>query len=256
MSSATAIAGWVSLSWIADFSAQAAQGSVLLQMPAHQVLQRRRGEEILLPQPQLLARHRGVARIEDARDRLGASPVGERADIVAEVEGLELQRVGGARRPQPKRVDVAAAPPDHRRVVGGGEHRLRGLPDALDDAALGDMLDRAAEADRVDHLGALELPRVAAGEPILRQLVLPAVDDGLAKQAVIVADAVAVSRHLEARQALHEAGGKPPEAAVPERRVRFGLADARRGRRQARRAPRAPCRGGRDCRAPRTAAAR
>ena len=50
---------------------------------------------------------------------------------------------------------------------------------------------------------------------------LPAVTDHLLEQAVVVADAEAVGRDAEARHALHEAGGQPPEAAIAERRVRL-----------------------------------
>ena len=50
---------------------QLVQRGELVEMPPDQVLQRCRGEEILLPQPQLLALRRCVVRIEHARDRLG-----------------------------------------------------------------------------------------------------------------------------------------------------------------------------------------
>ena len=53
-------------------------------------------------------------------------------------------------------------------------------------------------------------------EPVLGQLHLPAVGDLLAEQAVIVADAIAVSRNVEAGHALHEAGGETTEAAVAQ----------------------------------------
>ena len=55
---------------------------------------------------------------------------------------------------------------------------------------------------------------------------LPAVLDDLAEQPVVVADAVAVGRDAEARHALHEAGGEPAEAAIAERRVGLGRAQA------------------------------
>ena len=81
---------------------------------------------------------------------------------------------------------------------------------------------RAAEVDVVDHLGPLELPRVAERQPVLRIFLLPAVLDDLAEQAVVVADAVAVGGDAERRHAFHEAGGEPAEAAVAERRVGLG----------------------------------
>ena len=66
---------------------QAAQVPMLLQMPARQVLQRGGGEEIFLPQPQFLPGGRGVARIQQPRNRLGAVALGHGADMVAAVEG-------------------------------------------------------------------------------------------------------------------------------------------------------------------------
>ena len=62
---------------------------------------------------------------------------------------------------------------------------------------------------------------IAVGEPVLRRLLLPAVANDLAEQAVVVADAVAVRGDLKGRHAVHETGGEAAEAAVAERRVRF-----------------------------------
>ena len=72
---------------------------VLLDVAADEVEKRRGGEKILLPEAQLLAGRGGVARIENLRDRFGAHRVRQRADEVAGVEGVELERIGRARRP-------------------------------------------------------------------------------------------------------------------------------------------------------------
>ena len=103
---------------------QRGQIVVGLQVPAQDVLQRGRDEEILLPQPQFAAGRGIVARVEDFRDRLGAGLLRQRADMVALVEHFEAQRIDGARRPQPQRVYVPAAPADDRRVVGDRLDRL------------------------------------------------------------------------------------------------------------------------------------
>ena len=128
-----------------------------------------------------------------------------------------MHRRGRARRPQPQRVDVAAAPAGDRRVVRDGEHPLgrdtRGRARCRPIAA--DIFDAAAEADGIFGFRPLELPRVAEREPVLRQLVLPAVADLLQEQAVLVADAVAVGRNAERRHAVHEAGGEPPRPPLP-----------------------------------------
>ena len=220
---------------------QGRQRLVQRQMAPHQVLQRGRGEEVFLAQPQRLAGRRLVAGVEHAGDRLGVRARGEGADVVAAVEGGEFDRVDGARRPQPQRVGVLPLPADDRRVIGGGQHRLARVPDAARRILVADdLLDIAAEADGIDELRSLEFPRVAVGQPIFRHLVLPAVGYHLTKQPEIVADAVAVGGQADTRHALHEAGGEPAEAAVAERGVGFLLADlveidAKRRKRVARR---------------------
>ena len=83
------MAGCVSFSWIATWSASDTSSPCCCLVPAQEILQRRRGEEELLPQPQLVAGGRVVARIEHARDRFEAHAVGERADVVAAVEVVE-----------------------------------------------------------------------------------------------------------------------------------------------------------------------
>ena len=109
--------------------AERADVAVLLDVAADEVEQRGGGEEIFLPQAQFLAGRRRVARIEHLRDRLGAHRVGERADVVAGVEGVELERIGRARRPQAQRVDVLAAPADDRRVVADRLDGFGRVPD-------------------------------------------------------------------------------------------------------------------------------
>ena len=199
--------------------------AVLRLVPAQQVLQRRRREEVLLPQPQLVAGGRFVARVEHPRDRLQAHAVGQRADVIAAVEVLEPQRVRRLRRPEPQRIDVAPAPADERRVEGHRVDALRGLPDvARRLVAVLDAVDPAAEADRVRDLGPLELPRVAGGQPVLGELVLPAVLQDLPEDAVVVADAVAVGGYPQRRHAFHEARREAAEAAVAEGGVRLELA--------------------------------
>ena len=152
-----------------------------------------------------------------------------------------MHRRGRARRPQPQRVDVAAAPSGDRRVVRDGQHPLGRIPQTARGAvrAAADIFDAAAETDGIFGFEPLELPRIAEREPALRQLVLPAVADLLHEQAVLVANAVAIGRHRQRRHAVHVAGGEPAEAAVAERSVGLELAelveiDVEAGQRRAR----------------------
>ena len=98
-------------------------------MAADDVLQRRRGEEILLAQPQFLSGRSGVGGVEHAGDRVGPGQVGERAGIIAAIEGLEADRVGRLRAPQAKRVHPPAAPADDRRIEGDRENLLLRIPE-------------------------------------------------------------------------------------------------------------------------------
>ncbi len=206
---------------------KAAQLPIGGEMAVDQILQRGRDEEIFLPQPQFAPRRALVVRIEELADRLRARLLGAGAEIVAGVEDVELERIGRARRPQPQRVDVLAAPADDRRVVGDRLHGFAGTPDRAVAALVVDMLDAAAEMHVVDHLRPLKFPRIAEAQPFVRIFLLPALRDDLAEQAEIVADAVADGRNGQRGHALHEAGRQPPEAAIAERGV--GLAFAQVG---------------------------
>src|SRR6185436_15094900 len=71
-----------------------------------------------------------------------------------------------------------------------------------------------------------DLPRVAAPQPLVGDLDLPAVADLLIEDAELVAQAVADRRKIERRQRLEEARSEPSEAAVAEARL-FFLIDQR-----------------------------
>ncbi len=210
-----------------DLGRQAAELAVRRKMPLDQILERGRDEEIFLAQAQLAPRRALVIRIEEFADRFRARLLGAGADIVALVEGVELQGIGRARRPQPERIDVLAAPADDRRVIGERLHGLGRMPDRAVAALVVDMLDAAAEIDVVDHFRPLQFPGIAKAEPFVRIFLLPALVDDLAEQAVIITDAVADCRDRQRRHALHEAGGEAPEAAIAECRIRLAFAQLR-----------------------------
>ncbi len=204
---------------------EAAQLAFRVEMALHQILQRRRHEEIFLAQPQFAARRAFVIGIEEFADRFGARFMGAGAEIVAGVEHVDAQRVRRARRPQPQRVDVLAAPADDRRVIGHRLHGLAGIPDrAFPAACIDRVLDAAAEMHLIDHLRALQFPRIAKAEPFVGIFLLPALADDLAEQAEIVTDAIAERRDFQRRHAFHETGRQPAETAIAERGVRLAIA--------------------------------
>ncbi len=192
---------------------------MLLDMAADDVLDRCGGEEILLPQPQFLTGRIGIGGIEYPHQAVGAHLIGECPGMIAGVERVEPDRIQRGGSPKPQRVDPLAAPADHRGIDRRRLHLFRRMPG---DAVAG-LHHLAAEADTVRTFAPLELPRIAVRQPGFGQFDLPAIVDPLAEHAVHIADAVAIGRDAQAGEALHEAGGQPPEPAIAQRRVGFEL---------------------------------
>src|SRR5258708_12018691 len=96
------------------------------------------------------------------------------------------------------------------------------MPDRAFDAGRRNCrLDPAAEVDIVDHFRPSELPRIAEGQPFVGVFLLPTVPDDLAKQAVIVANAVAVGGNPQRPHPLHETYAHPTAAPIPDCPVRL-----------------------------------
>ena len=64
----------------------------------------------------------------------------------------------------------------------------------------------AAELHAVHHLGPREFPGVALGQPVVRYLHLAAVHNGLAEHAVVIPNAVAITRDIEGGHSIQKAG--------------------------------------------------
>src|SRR5262249_43060851 len=121
-----------------------------------------------------------------------------------------------------QRIYVPAAPSHDRNIIGDSLEGFGRMPHrAFDACGRHRRLNATTEVDIVDHFWPRELPWIAEGQPFLRVLLLPAIPDDLAEQSVVVTDPVTVSRNSEARHALEETGGEPPEAAMAKRRVRL-----------------------------------
>src|SRR5215469_1927887 len=71
-----------------------------------------------------------------------------------------------------------------------------------------------AEFHLVVDLRPDDLPRIAKAQPLIRNLHLPAVPDGLLKDAKLVTDAVADGGHFEGGERIHKTSGQSPQAAV------------------------------------------
>ncbi len=150
--------------------------------------------------------------------------------MVTGIEALKVQIFHRAGTPQTQRVDRLAAPAHHRCVVGNRPYGFARGPDlagfarSIQHRGAGYVqyrLHAAAKADLVDHFRTFELPRVTEVQPVLGLLLLPAVDDCLTKQAMLITNAVTVTCDAQRRHAFHKACGQPTETTVAQRRIGF-----------------------------------
>ena len=195
---------------------------VVLAVAADDVAHRAGDQEVLLDEAQLLARVGGVGGIEHLGDGLRPVLLLHRLHVFALVEHIQAEALGGARAPQAQHVDRVHPEADDRHVVGHAFQHLPVHPDRLLAAAHGGhVLDAAIDQHGHGVLGAHHLPRVAELQPVVRALLLPAVLELLAEQAVLVAEAVAVAGILHGGQRIEEAGGQAAQAAVAQAGVRL-----------------------------------
>ena len=170
ISSATAIAGWVSLSCTAHDASRSIEPCAAREMQADHVLQRTRDEEELLLQAQPLARLGLVVGIEHLGDRFGRDLLVDGAVVVADVERVEVERLGGFRLPQPQQVRRRDAIAGHRRVVGNPFHDPIGDPPYAIAAVLVTLpFGASAERHVVAGLGPDDFPGVAEAQPLVGQ---------------------------------------------------------------------------------------
>ena len=83
------------------------------------------------------------------------------------------------------------------------------------------VLDAAVQRHDAGVVGPLDQPGIIVRPPVIGPLALPAAFDDLLEEAELVVDAVAVCRVAVRGERVEEAGGKPPQATVAHRRLRF-----------------------------------
>src|SRR5579871_6177505 len=84
------------------------------------------------------------------------------------------------------------------------------------------ILDNMAmEFNLVQHFGTRKFPGIAITQPIVGMFDLPAVLDALREHAIFITDAVTVTRKVERRHGVEEAGGQPPQAAISKCGIRL-----------------------------------
>ena len=200
---------------------QVVEVSVFFEMVEEYVLQRGGDEEVFLPQTQFATGRGAVVRVEHPRDVL--EPVLELggACIIAGVEGIEVNLCRGAGLPEAQCADAIGAMAGDDIVEGARLDGLGGVP--LGPFAV--VLCGAAKTHRENGARTRKFPGGTVNEPGIGVFDLGAIDDRLRKHAVFVAHAITPGRQFQRGHRIEEAGGKPAEAAVAERGIRFAFDD-------------------------------
>ncbi len=192
------------------FCRQVSVGFMQLVMAVQDILDSRGDQEVLLTQTQLAPGIGGVIRVQHTGDVLGVVFVFHRREVVALIEFTEVNFATGLGIPQAQRVGRVGVVARDDLVISHGQDLFGFDPAAL----FAFLLNTAAKADFIAGVVALELPRVAVLQPVVRGLFLPSIDDVLFKHAVIVANTVATSRQGERCQRIEEAGRQAAKTAV------------------------------------------
>ena len=92
-------------------------------------------------------------------------------------------------------------------------------------AVVGAVLDATVERHAHAEVRAADQPRVVIGQPVVGDLDLTALREGLPEEAELVMDAVTDGRDIHRREGIQEARGQTAEAAVAEAHVGFFVGD-------------------------------
>ena len=185
------------------------------------ILQGGAGEEVVLLQAQFLAFVVVVLRIQHLADHGGQLLLLQCLGVVAAVEAVQVDALGGAGAPHAQGVHGFVVIADHGHIVGHGFDGIIILEEIAGPVVDGGFFHMAAEADLAHVLHGGHFPHVAVDQPIVGRFHLLAVDDALAEQAVFITDGAAHGGQAERGQAVQEAGGQTAQAAVAQ--TGFGL---------------------------------
>ncbi|MNB74089.1 hypothetical protein D3C75_207130 [compost metagenome] len=192
------------------FLRQVLVGFVQLEVAAENILDGRGDQEVFLTQTQLTPGIGRVIRVQHAGDVLGVVFIFHCREVITLVKFTKVNLATGLGIPQAQRVGGIGVVARNNLVIGHSQD-LFGFDPA---GFLAFLLHTSAETHFIARIVALELPRIAIFQPVVRRLFLSTVDNVLFEHAVIVADAVAASRQGEGCQRVEEAGRQTPEAAV------------------------------------------
>jgi hypothetical protein len=169
--------------------------------------------------PELLSDFGRVIRIKNARNRFGRKSLRNGAYEIAMAELVEVETVSRTGVPKPKRVDGAAAVAHHRPVEGNAEKR-QGFAGNRGEQP-GSNLKRATQLHLDDMIEPDDFPGIGTAQPVVRLFVLPSVADGLLKDSVFIAKAIAHGRQIHGGHRFDEASRQAAEAAIAQTGIGF-----------------------------------
>ena len=181
--------------------------------------------EILLAQTERLALEVVIVRVKDLGNSVSDVVSAHSLGVVAGVEAVHIEGHGlGA--PQTELGNALAVVAGNVHIVGNSVYC--GVVDVLEVVVviLPVLVDLTIEVYLDSLVGNRNEPSAAAGEPVIGKLGLPAVNDLLLEDTVLITDRVTGSGIVAGSEAVHVAGCKSAQTAVAEACVRFLVVNA------------------------------
>ncbi len=204
-----------------DFLGQRIPVRIVALKAAHKVGERTCDQKKFLQKSQALSRGGGVIGIQHSGQRFRLKSLAQSANKIAGAKLLEVEIVGRGRRPQPQRVDGLSSVADHWPIERDTEQA--GGPIRNNLVMSPTQLEGAVQLYLYLLVRAGDLPGIGVAQPVVGAFLLPAIDDGLPKHAVLVAQTVPRGRKLHGGHRIEVTRRKPSQASVPQARVRFLL---------------------------------
>ena len=216
----------MSLSWIATLEANSSKVVMLPFIYPDDIAHRASHQEVFLDEPQFPSRDDGVRWIEHLGNGFRSDLLLDGVEIVAVIEDLHVEVVGGARGIEPQAIHGSSAVTGNQHVIRNANQNFPIHPHRVITAlAVGGVLDASVYGHETCLIGAGDLPGTALREPVIGPFPLVSVVDFLLEQTVFVIDAVAAGGHSERSHRIQKTGGQAAETAVAERRIEFTVLD-------------------------------
>jgi len=204
---------------------QVLQGGVAGQVVLHDVADGGSRQEVLLAQAQDLALHMVVVGVQHLGDELGVGVLAHGGVVVAQREAGHI-KIGGLCLPQTQLGNALAVVALHIHVGGNGHDAVVvGVLDVVE-AVVPVLVDLAVKADLHSLVRVALQPDLAAGQPVVGTLLLPAVHDLLLEDTVLVQDGVTSAADAGGGHAVQVAGSQTAQTAVAQACIGLFLKDA------------------------------